>query len=157
MRSLPASGIADKKTIWDRLSAAVERRRATVSSADLKILVVDDELWSALDMEWVCRKLGHEVVGPAATADEAVRLAGQERPDLVLMDIRLAGGSDGIAAAIEIRRRFDIPSLFVCAHGEPATRQRAEAAEPAGFIEKPFAPETLAIAIVKAFDPYFGS
>lgn len=157
MRLLPAAGIADKKTVWDRLSAAVERRRATVSPADLKILVVDDELWSALDMEWVCRKLGHEVVGPAATAEDAIRIAGDERPDLVLMDIRLAGGGDGIAAAVEIRRLFDIPSLFVSAHGELATRQRAEAADPAGFIEKPFAPETLAVAIVKAFDPHFGS
>ena len=109
------------------------RRRAKTAPAGLHILVVEDELWAALDMEWVVRKLGHEVIGPAATAEEAIRLAEAEMPDLVLMDIRLANGSDGVTAAIEIRRRFGITSLFVSAHGELATRQRAEAAEPAGF------------------------
>ena len=68
------------------------------------ILIVDDELWAALDMEWVVRRLHHEVVGPVATAEEAINLAERARPDLVLMDIRLANDSDGVAAAIEIRR-----------------------------------------------------
>ena len=141
------------KPVWDRLLAAAQQRRPRTAPADLKILVVDDELWSALDMEWVCRKLGHEVVGPAATAEEAIRIASDERPDLVLMDIRLAGAADGLPAATETRRQLDIPSLFVTAHGDTATRQRAEHAAPAGFIEKPFAPETLALAIIKALDP----
>ena len=130
--------------------SATKRGRAKAAPAGLHILVVEDELWAALDMEWVVRKLGHDVVGPAATADDAIRLAEAELPDLVLMDIRLANDSDGVTAAIEIRRRFGIASLFVSAHGELATRQRAQAAEPAGFIEKPFAPETLATAIEKA-------
>jgi DNA-binding NarL/FixJ family response regulator len=104
-------------------------------------------------MEWVVLKLGHEVVGPAATAHEAIELAGRVRPNLVLMDIRLANNSDGVAAAIEIRQRFDIPSLFVSAHGDPIMRSRAEAAHPLGFIEKPFSPESLALAIETALNP----
>jgi len=117
-----------------------------------KILVVDDELWSALDMEWVIRKLGHDVVGPVATAKEALELAGELRPDLLLMDIRLANDSDGIDAAIAARQQFDIPSIFVSAHGDLPTRNRAASANPSGFIEKPFTPETLANAIARALD-----
>jgi DNA-binding NarL/FixJ family response regulator len=69
------------------------------------------------------------------------------------MDIRLANNSDGVAAAIEIRQRFDIPSLFVSAHGDPIMRSRAAAASPLGFIEKPFSPESLALAIEAALNP----
>jgi len=87
--------------------------KQTSSLAKQKILIVDDELWAALDMEWVVQTLGHEVVGPTATADKAIELAGTMRPNLVLMDIRLASNGNGVAAAIEIRERFDIPSLFV--------------------------------------------
>jgi two-component system, response regulator PdtaR len=127
--------------------------KRTSSLAKQKILIVDDELWAALDMEWVVQTLGHEVVGPAATADKAIELAGTMRPNLVLMDVRLANNSDGVAAAIEIRERFDIPSLFVSAHGDPMTRDRAAAARPLGFIEKPFSPESLARTIEEALNP----
>jgi two-component system, response regulator PdtaR len=152
----PTSSVRESGVSLNSPVSAAMRRRAKTAPAGLHILVVEDELWAALDMEWVVRKLGHEVIGPAATAEEAIRLAEAEMPDLVLMDIRLANGSDGVTAAIEIRRRFGITSLFVSAHGELATRQRAEAAEPAGFIEKPFAPETLAGAIEKALAPKTG-
>jgi two-component system, response regulator PdtaR len=125
----------------------------TSSLAKQKILIVDDELWAALDMEWVVQTLGHEVVGPVATADKAIEVAGTMRPNLVLMDIRLANNGDGVAAAIEIRERFDIPSLFVSAHSDPITRHRAAAARPLGFIEKPFTPESLARTIEVALNP----
>jgi len=139
--------------MWERLEPGSDRGRRTSSSARQKILIVDDELWAALDMEWVVQTLGHEVVGPAATAEKAIELAGKLRPNLVLMDIRLANDSDGVAAAIEIRQRFDIPSLFVSAHGDPMSRSRAAAARPLGFIEKPFSPESLALAIEAALNP----
>jgi CheY-like chemotaxis protein len=135
---------------WERSAADFERDWRTSSSVKQKILIVDDELWAALDMEWVVQTLGHETVGPAATAEKAIELAGTSRPNLVLMDIRLANGSDGVAAAIEIRERFDIPSLFVSAHADAMLRNRAAAARPLGFIEKPFSPDALAQAIEAA-------
>lgn len=128
----------------------IQRPPPMLQEQSHRILIVDDEPWSALDMEWVVRKLGHEVVGPAATADAAIALARDMRPDLILMDIRLAYKSDGVAAAIEIRQRYDIASIFVSGHGDPITRQRTLAARPAGFIEKPFTPEALASAIESA-------
>jgi len=122
--------------IWERLEPRSDRGRRASTSATQKILIVDDEIWAALDMEWVVLTLGHEAVGPAATAEKAIELAGSVRPNLVLMDIRLANDSDGVAAAIEIRQRFDIPSLFVSAHGDPIMRSRAAAARSLGFLEK---------------------
>jgi DNA-binding NarL/FixJ family response regulator len=139
--------------VWGRLKPSPGPPRAKTTVSTYHILIVDDELWAALDMEWVVRQLRHEVVGPAATAEEAIELAEAARPDLVLMDIRLANDSDGVAAAIEIRQRFNIPSLFVSAHGDPTTRKRAIAARPSGFIEKPFTPESLALAIEAALKP----
>jgi two-component system, response regulator PdtaR len=150
--SPPAIG-PRKPGIWERLEPRPGSSRRPSASTLQKILIVDDELWAALDMEWVVQTLGHEVVGPATTAEKAIELAGRARPNLVLMDIRLADNSDGVAAAIEIRQRFDIPSLFVSAHGDPISRNRAAAAQPLGFIEKPFSPESLSRAIEAALNP----
>ena len=153
MKDLPHRATGRTAGIWERLETGSDRGLRASLSARQKILIVDDELWAALDMEWVVQTLGHEVVGPAATAEMAIELAGRVRPNLVLMDIRLANNSDGVAAAIEIRQRFDIPSLFVSAHGDPIMRSRAEAARPLGFIEKPFSPESLELAIEAALNP----
>ena len=139
--------------IWERLEPRSDRGRRASTSATQKILIVDDEVWAALDMEWVVLTLGHEAIGPVATAEKAIELAGKMRPNLVLMDIRLANDSDGVAAAIEIRQRFEIPSLFVSVHGDLMMRSRAAAARPLGFIEKPFSPESLALAIEAALNP----
>ena len=71
-------------------------------------------------------------------------------PDVVLMDVRLAQGSDGVEAAQEIRARFNIRSLFVTANVDAQTRLRAASADPLGFLEKPVTPPGLrqALALV---------
>jgi DNA-binding NarL/FixJ family response regulator len=148
--SPPAVG-SRTEGIWERADPGSDR--SWRASAKQKILIVDDEIWAALDMEWVVLTLGHEAVGPAATAERAIELAERLRPNLVLMDIRLANNSDGVAAAVEIRQRFEIPSLFVSAHGDPIMRSHAAAADPLGFIEKPFSPKSLALAIEAALNP----
>ena len=88
----------------------------------------------------------------ATTAEQAVTLATQYRPDLVLMDIRLRGGSDGIDAAIEIHRTIGIRCLFCSAHTDPGTIERAQAATPAGWLAKPFSGPQLLEAIAVALD-----
>ena len=90
------------------------------------------------------------MAGVATAADEAVLLGEVRRPDVVLMDIRLRGPRDGIDAATEIRRRFDIRSLFVSAHTDPATMARAQAADPVGWLPKPFSGHQLAAALEAA-------
>ena len=103
-----------------------------------RILIVEDEEIVAADIIEYLQQMGYLAVGQAASGEQAIALAGELRPDLVLMDIRLEGEMDGIAAANEIRQRFHIPSVFLSAYSEEATIQRAKLAEPFGYILKPF-------------------
>jgi CheY-like chemotaxis protein len=112
-----------------------------------RILIVEDEMFVAMDIEAAVIKAGHKVVGFAGTAERAVSLADEMRPDLVLMDIRLLGERDGVDAAIEIRQRFDIPSLLISAYSDAETRARAAPARALGFIAKPFDHALLALAL----------
>jgi AmiR/NasT family two-component response regulator len=106
-------------------------------------MIVEDEFFIALDTEEQARSLGHTVVGIAVSADEAVRMAGEQKPDVVLMDIRLSGPKDGIAAALDIRSRYNIPSIFLTANTDPSTLTRAKSIEPLGVLEKPLSRQRL--------------
>jgi two-component system, response regulator PdtaR len=113
----------------------------------LRILVVEDEFFISLDTKALLQSMGHAVVAIAVSADQAVRMAGREMPDVVLMDIRLAGTRDGIDAAEEIRSRFGISSIFVTANSDPQTRRRAQAVQPMGFLEKPLTEQRLRLGL----------
>lgn len=115
-----------------------------------RILVVEDDYFVATDIEGGLRAAGMQVLGPVPTAEEALALARQERPDLVLMDIRLAGVKDGIEAALEIYRELGIRCIFASAHVEPPYRQRAAAAEPLGWVQKPYTISTVVSAVKQA-------
>src|SRR5262245_39460868 len=103
-----------------------------------KILVVEDERIVARDIQNRLTQLGYEVAGITRSGEEAVRLADQFRPDLVLMDIRLDGAVDGVAAAQEIRERFQLPVVYLTAYADDDTLRRARVTEPFGYILKPF-------------------
>ena len=118
-----------------------------------RILIVEDELFVAMDIGLVVLRAGHHVVGFAATAEGALALVQETEPDLVLMDIHLAGTRDGVDAAIEIRERFDIPALIIRAYTEAPTRERAMPARPLGFMTKPFDYKLLAVALDGALKP----
>jgi DNA-binding response OmpR family regulator len=121
------------------------------SPARGRILIVEDEYFVALDAENALSDAGFTVVGIAATAEEAVEMAEAERPEVVLMDIRLVGARDGIDAAAEIRRRLGISSLFATAHSDVNTRARGDgAAVPLGWLTKPYTPAELVAAITAA-------
>ena len=108
-----------------------------------RILVVEDEYFVALDIEHRLTQAGYDVVGIADSAPSALRIAEEERPDLAIMDIRLAGARDGTDVAIELWERLGIPSIFATAHGDEATKRRAEQARPLGWLQKPSSPEAL--------------
>src|SRR5262249_27275669 len=103
-----------------------------------RIVVVEDEAVVALDVEDRLRRLGCEVVGTADSAASALALAAAERPDLVLMDIALRDGLDGIAAAERLRAELAVPVVFVTAFADVETLERAKRVSPHGYIVKPF-------------------
>jgi two-component system, response regulator PdtaR len=123
-----------------------------VGKSSLKILIVEDEFFIALDTEEQAKALGHSVVGIAVSADEAVRMTGEEKPDVVLMDIRLNGATDGITAARDIRSRYGIQSIFVTANTDPSTLMRAMAIEPLGVLEKPLTKDRLKAQLAQIRD-----
>lgn len=118
------------------------------SAKSYKVLVVEDEGLIAHDIAARVEALGHQVIGTVATADEAVEQAAGA--DLVLMDIRIDGQTDGIAAAHEVRARYQIPVVFLTAHADRATLERAKAAGPFGYVTKPLGPASLHASIEMA-------
>jgi PAS domain S-box-containing protein len=112
-----------------------------------EILIVEDEAIIARDIERHLTGLGYQVVSTAASGEDAIREAGEKRPDLVLMDIRIRGDIDGVEAAEQVRARFDIPVVYLTAHADEATLERAKVTEPFGYLLKPFEKRELRSAI----------
>ena len=112
-----------------------------------RILVVEDEAVVALDVERRLRRLGYQVVGTADSYASAVAQAAEVRPDLVLMDIALRDGADGIAAAERLRAELAVPVVFVTAFADAETLERAKRVSPHGYIVKPFDERDLRAAI----------
>ena len=108
------------------------------------ILVAEDEALIALVLELTLRPAGHRVVGPAATAEEALRLAEQTNPELALVDIDLHDGDDGVALARTLRDRYGTPSLFLSGQVPRALANRDAAL---GLIRKPYDPESVLGAV----------
>ena len=103
-----------------------------------RILVVEDEAVVALDLRKRLTSLGYDVVDVAARGETAVEIAKRRRPDLTIMDIRLRGEMDGIEAADIIRSQLALPVVYLTAHADEATIDRARITEPFGYILKPF-------------------
>ncbi len=106
--------------------------------AKSKILIVEDEGVVAKDIQMRLERLGYAIVGIAYSGDEAIEVAGQLSPHLVLMDVKLRGDMDGIEAARQIRDRFNIPVIYLTAYTDDMTLKFAKTAEPYGYIVKPF-------------------
>ena len=102
------------------------------------LLIVEDDHLVAMEMESVLLGAGFAVTGIAATAEDALRQARSGRPDLALMDIRLAGARDGADAALDLFRQMGIRCVFATAHHDKSTRLRAQPAQPLGWLSKPY-------------------
>jgi len=107
-------------------------------SEALRVLIVEDQYFVAVDCELQLRSVGIDCVGLATTAAEALDIAEREHPDFALMDIRLASVADGVEAAIVMYERFGIRCIFASAHADAATRKLAERAHPLGWLDKPY-------------------
>lgn len=120
------------------------------------ILVVEDENIVAMDLAATLRRLGYDVVALATRGEDAVELVRKHKPDLVLMDIMLAGPMDGIQAAEIIRGERDVPVVFLTAYSDDRTIARAGQTEAYGFIVKPFHDRDIKSAVEVALHKHRG-
>ena len=111
--------------------------------APIRILVVEDEIVVARDIEQQLQALGYHAAGHATRGEDAIVMTEQLRPDLVLMDIQLASDMDGVTAARAIRDRFGVPVVFLTAFAADDVLARAKMVEPYGYILKPFSEREL--------------
>ncbi len=109
----------------------------------LEVLIVEDEAVVAWSIQETLEKNGYQVIGIVASGEEAVQRAITTQPDMIVMDIRISGAIDGIEAAREIQHQLDIPVVFLTAHTDEVTVDRAMTISPFGYIVKPFLPEQL--------------
>jgi DNA-binding response OmpR family regulator len=111
---------------------------ADVIPTTARALIVEDETLIAEELRQRLSYLGFSVIAAVGSADEGIAIAIRERPDLVLMDIRLKGEKDGVQAAREIRNQVDVPIVYLTAYSDQLTVDRAKTSEHDGFILKPF-------------------
>ncbi|MDZ5457069.1 hybrid sensor histidine kinase/response regulator [Azohydromonas lata] len=111
------------------------------------ILIVEDEAVIALDLKLELQDMSYRVAGPARTGEQALALAAQEPPALVLMDIRIQGALDGVETAARLGRSGEPPVIFLTSHSDDETVARAAQTAPYGFLTKPFQARELRAAI----------
>ena len=113
------------------------------------VLIVEDERIIAKDIQQTLRGRGYDAFAIASSAEEALARVSERCPDLVLMDIRIEGERDGIEAAKLLTALHDVPVIFLSAHADPATLDRAKKVRPYAFLAKPVSPAVLAQAVAK--------
>jgi DNA-directed RNA polymerase specialized sigma24 family protein/CheY-like chemotaxis protein len=119
-----------------KLADTAGREMAAEIATD--VLIIEDETFIAMDLESLVKNLGHNVIGVARTHSDAVALAKNKKPGLILADIQLADGSSGLDAVNELLRIFEVPVVFITAY--PERFLTGERPEPAFLISKPFQP-----------------
>ena len=117
-----------------------------------RILVVEDDFVVSLEIEAALKEADFDVVGIAQSAEEAESIAGAERPDVIIMDIRLATARDGVDAALSIFKSTGIRSIFASAHADAQTKERAHAAHPLAWVAKPYSMTSLVGTIRQALE-----
>jgi CheY-like chemotaxis protein len=118
--------------------------------APASILIVEDELIIAMELQDRMLHMGHTVLALAASGAEAIAKARALKPELVLMDIRLPGVMDGIEAAQQIRAQLQIPVVYVTAYPDTLTVERLRTTEPTFCVPKPFDEHQLQSTIEQA-------
>ena len=107
------------------------------------ILIADDDFTVGMQIEEMLTAMGYDVLGQAGSGREAIEMARDLRPDIILMDIVMPGELNGIEAAIKIKAESDIPIVFISGHGESSYIQEAKKIEPYGYVMKPFEPNEI--------------
>lgn len=127
---------------------SVGPQKGTAKSA--RILVIEDDFLVAWQIKEALEAGGFEVAGTAVNAEEAMQIAMTQSPALAITDIHLAGKRDGIDAAIKLFREHSIRCIFATAHYDTLARERAQAANPLGWLQKPYTMQSLLYTVRQA-------
>src|SRR5258708_3226729 len=103
-----------------------------------RILIVEDEIITAEDLRDILTEVGYTVTGVVSSGPDAIAQVAKNPVDLALMDIRIKGKMDGTETAKALRQRFNVPVIYLTAHADRETVEKAKVAEPLGYITKPF-------------------
>jgi DNA-directed RNA polymerase specialized sigma24 family protein len=135
----------DKAKLRELVDEAGREMAAEIATG---VLIIEDEMLVAMDLETLVEGLGHRVVAIARTHNEAVSVARIKQPGLILADIQLADGSSGLDAVNELLDSFEVPVIFITAY--PERFLTGERPEPAFLIAKPFQAATVSAVISQA-------
>ena len=125
-----------------------ESGRELAAQIATDILIIEDEVLIALDLENIVESLGHHTIGIARTRSEAVALSRAKRPGLILADIQLADGSSGLEAVNDLLNSFEVPVIFITAY--PERFLTGERPEPAFLVSKPYQQSTISALVSQA-------
>jgi CheY-like chemotaxis protein len=139
----------DRQTLQDLVEQSGRELAAQIAT---DVLIIEDEMLIALDLEQLVENLGHRTIGIARTRAEAIALAKERRPGLILADIQLADGSSGLEAVNDLLNSFEVPVIFITAH--PERFFTGERPEPAFLIAKPYQQSTASALVSQAL--FFG-
>ncbi|MEQ8907786.1 MAG: response regulator [Vicingaceae bacterium] len=119
-----------------------------------KILIVEDEAIVAKDISVCLKKIGYEVLDTFSRGEKALDYLENNKPDLILMDIMLAGSISGIEASAKVKEKYDIPVVFLTAYADEKTISKAKVTEPYGYVIKPFKEIDLRTSIEMALSKF---
>jgi DNA-binding NarL/FixJ family response regulator len=115
-----------------------------------KILIVEDEVILAMDLDVTLSLMGYTVCGVAISGESALKLAEQYRPDVILIDIKLNGKLNGIETAVMLKKKHNTQIIFLTAHADEKTKNKAKKINPAAFLQKPVKKHVLRQSIQEA-------
>ncbi len=115
-------------------------------------MIVEDEALLAMSLRIDLEDLGYKVCKFVPSGEEAVKIAKQEKPDAILMDIHLRGEIDGIEAAKQIKSLYGIPIIFITGYPSHETEEKIKSVEPIGYFVKPVASKDVHLLLNKVFD-----
>jgi len=135
----------DQRTLQNLVDESGRELAAQIAT---DVLIIEDEILIALDLEQLVENLGHRTIGIARTRAEAIALSKAKRPGLILADIQLADGSSGLEAVNDLLNSFEVPVIFITAH--PERFLTGERPEPAFLISKPYQQSTVSALVSQA-------
>lgn len=118
----------------------------------MRVLIAEDEALVAMDLKMTLNEIGYSVIGISSSGEETIQLTIEQKPDIILMDVRLRGAVSGLQAAEKIQEDYAVPILFITAATDKSTLQEIDNSKINALLSKPFSKQELEIALNKLLE-----